>query len=243
MPDLIRDAPLGQVIRWMTRNKFLKYPEEYESWTVPAEYEHPTEGHLDRQMEALRVINEREAAKGSAEPTSDPERKEEAESDTEVESPAHHASDLEKFETQRDGHFDDPEGHFEGIKGTTTTKSQFSRVASRQALSASHTRAELEEAFRESTLEPGPSVSVVPTKLADGTVLVDWYTTDDASNPQNWSLSKKMFVVMQICLYTTAVYLGSSIYAPAAGYVMERFNVNAQLVRTIDLYQQPDGTD
>lgn len=38
-----------------------------------------------------------------------------------------------------------------------------------------------------------------------------------------------MFVTAQICLYTTAVYLGSSIYSPATEYVMARFNVNAQL--------------
>ena len=50
-----------------------------------------------------------------------------------------------------------------------------------------------------------------------------------ARNPQNWSLSKKMFVTFQICMYTTAVYLGSSIYSPATEYVMHRFNVNAQL--------------
>ena len=178
MSDLIRDAPIGQIIRWVTKNRVLKYPEEEESWTLPPEYAHPGEAHLDKQMEALRIINEREAAQGPAGPQPDPERKEEVEdedaSNTEVESPHRERDhDLEKFETQRDGH-DVEAAQFEGIKGTTTTRSQFPRVASRQALSSSHTRADLEEAFRQATLDVGPSASIAPTKLSDGTVLVDW---------------------------------------------------------------------
>ncbi|KAK9241737.1 hypothetical protein V1506DRAFT_174835 [Lipomyces tetrasporus] len=28
---------------------------------------------------------------------------------------------------------------------------------------------------------------IVPVKTSDGILLVDWYTTDDPDNPQNWS--------------------------------------------------------
>jgi MFS transporter, DHA1 family, multidrug resistance protein len=35
-------------------------------------------------------------------------------------------------------------------------------------------------------------------KSADGTLIVDWYTTDDAANPQNWSQAKKVFVLTVI---------------------------------------------
>lgn len=33
MSDLFRDASLGQMIRWMTKNKYLQYPEEKDTST------------------------------------------------------------------------------------------------------------------------------------------------------------------------------------------------------------------
>ena len=48
----------------------------------------------------------------------------------------------------------------------------------------------------------------MPEKTADGTILVDWYDTSDPENPQNWSSKKKGLVVLQIYLYTLAVYIG-----------------------------------
>ena len=38
MADLIREAPVGQVIRWLTKAKYLKYPEELPGFEVPATY-------------------------------------------------------------------------------------------------------------------------------------------------------------------------------------------------------------
>src|SRR6187402_539263 len=32
---------------------------------------------------------------------------------------------------------------------------------------------------------------IQPTLTSDGTILVDWYSTDDAENPMNWSLRKR----------------------------------------------------
>jgi DHA1 family multidrug resistance protein-like MFS transporter len=74
-------------------------------------------------------------------------------------------------------------------------------------------------------LEKTKSKPISLTKSANGTILVDWYTTDDPDNPQNWSQGKKMFVLIQICLYTFAMYGGSSIYVVSEGGVMARFGV------------------
>lgn len=41
----------------------------------------------------------------------------------------------------------------------------------------------------------------------------------------NWSLAKRVFISVQILLYTFTVYMGSSIYAPSIAGVMERFGV------------------
>ena len=40
MSDLFRETPLGQVIRWVTRNKVLLYPEERPGFQCPSCYSH-----------------------------------------------------------------------------------------------------------------------------------------------------------------------------------------------------------
>jgi DHA1 family multidrug resistance protein-like MFS transporter len=65
----------------------------------------------------------------------------------------------------------------------------------------------------------------VPTKTVDGVILADWYTTDDAANPQNWSQRKKSWTAFLICLYSFIVYAGSSIYVSSTLLVMQRFGV------------------
>jgi len=42
------------------------------------------------------------------------------------------------------------------------------------------------------------SIAIAPTKTADGTILVDWYTIDDPANPQNvCSFPRRCFSAMQ----------------------------------------------
>jgi DHA1 family multidrug resistance protein-like MFS transporter len=90
------------------------------------------------------------------------------------------------------------------------------------------TRADLEQAYADATQQASlrqESRAIEPEKNSDGVVLVDWYATDDPENPQNWSASKKGIVVLQIYLYTLAVYLGSAIITPAEPYLIEQFGV------------------
>ena len=54
---------------------------------------------------------------------------------------------------------------------------------------------------------------------------MDWYSTDDPANPQNWSQKKKAFTALLIDLYTFVVYCGSSIYVSSEPQIMERFGV------------------
>ena len=39
MSDLVRDAPIGQLIRWLTKNRVLRYPEEKADFTCPMGYQ------------------------------------------------------------------------------------------------------------------------------------------------------------------------------------------------------------
>jgi MFS transporter, DHA1 family, multidrug resistance protein len=47
-------------------------------------------------------------------------------------------------------------------------------------------------------LEKTTSKPISLSRSADGTILVDWYSTDDPDNPQNWSQGKKLVMLMQI---------------------------------------------
>jgi DHA1 family multidrug resistance protein-like MFS transporter len=71
------------------------------------------------------------------------------------------------------------------------------------------------------------SIAIAPTKTADDTILVDWYSTDDPANPQNWRASKKSLVLLQLCAYSMAVYGASSMYVPGEEGVMKQFHIGA----------------
>ena len=79
-------------------------------------------------------------------------------------------------------------------------------------MSKIHTRTDLEQAYtnasRQEAMKLEQSRPIVPERTADGIILVDWYDTNDQDNPQNWSGNKKGLVVLQIYLYTLAVYMG-----------------------------------
>ncbi|OCK82814.1 MFS general substrate transporter [Lepidopterella palustris CBS 459.81] len=210
MSDLIRDAPIGQMIRWVTKNRVLQYPEEKPDFQCPSSYTN----NLDEPRHDEPV------------PEPEPERAVE-----EVVLPdPETVLELSQSKT-RDSEDDNEESDLEKIKTAATqltVRSAISRVGTRTALQKSRTRAELEQQFSIATLEKGPTRPIEPEKLDDGTILVDWYTTDDPANPQNWSLKKKAFVSFQIYMYTLAVYMGSAIYAPSELGVMARFNVSSQ---------------
>ena len=71
-----------------------------------------------------------------------------------------------------------------------------------------------EQMRREQTLEIArtKSIAIQPQKTEEGVILVDWYTTDDPANPQNWSSKKKSLVVLILCCYTWTVYFAGPVY-------------------------------
>ncbi|KAJ6105624.1 hypothetical protein N7512_009141 [Penicillium capsulatum] len=90
------------------------------------------------------------------------------------------------------------------------------------------------EAGDQSDLERVKSTPITPKKTKDGIILVDWYYTDDAENPHNWSNSKRALLTTLICLYTFVVYTTSAIYTSSVEGVMAEFGVTA-LVATLGL--------
>lgn len=205
MSELIRDAPLGQLIRYLTGNKVLQYPEEKPDFICPNYYLHPFSEEVTKQHSKIvpSLPSRNDSVKYDSE-------KDTAEPDNDLR--------LTRTETDRSRH---------ELSKTNTNRSALSRVGSRLALEHSKTREDLEQAFAVAS-QPAPwPEPIIPVRTADGVILVDWYTTDDKANPQNWSNTKKGLVTLLICIYTTAIYTGSAIYTPSAEGVMERFHVSA----------------
>ncbi|KAL2817193.1 major facilitator superfamily domain-containing protein [Aspergillus granulosus] len=73
------------------------------------------------------------------------------------------------------------------------------------------------------------SEPIKPTRTSEGHILVDWYTTDDPENPQNWTPFKKHFVASVICFYSFVVYFGSSITIGAVPEVVEKFGISIEV--------------
>jgi DHA1 family multidrug resistance protein-like MFS transporter len=207
MAALIRDAPFGQIVRYFTKNRVFLYPEERSDFEIPIAYNRairPQPKRLSTSSTAAATALEGPATEEVVLP--DPETVLEKAED----SSSDDGTDLEKIQTARTEH---------------TIRTQISRVGTRTALQKSISRADLEQQFSLASIERGPTRPIEPEQLDDGTILVDWYSTDDLDNPQNWAFGKKAIVLAQILTYTMGVYMGSAIYSPSIPGVMERFGV------------------
>ena len=192
MSDLIREAPIGQLLRFLTKNKILKYPEELPGFQLPETYN--------------TILNAPDSEKFA------PSR-----------------SDSEKDEVNDKGLED-----FPTLQNHVTTRSiRSGDIEAPTAITRTRTR-ESTKAYTEERLEieaelqveRTKSLAIAPKKTSDGNILVDWYTTDDAANPQNWSNGKRGFVASIICAYTFAVYCGSAIYTSGEEGVIKEFGVS-----------------
>jgi DHA1 family multidrug resistance protein-like MFS transporter len=209
MAEIIREAPLGQIIRWATRNRLLKYPEEMEGFELPATYNavlnsttSQEKGQAPRSSPPVSRTVTREKTRRSSDGSNESATADETNTVSE---------DLEKAETQQPGPYDDPVA-----LNISRTKSRLSTVP------YTEDRLELEA---ELAIERTQTKPIMPTKTADGVVLVDWYTTDDPANPQNWSNGKRFVVSLIICVYTFVVYTGSAIYTSSELGVMAKWNL------------------
>lgn len=197
MADLLREAPFGQLVRLLTRNKLFQYPEEKSDFQCPHDYktddtpESNRTGSVNRDEEANATKQEIDLEDGRSprSPQSD--------------------VDLEKLADSSSGTSDLERSPTLGLQRTQTLPYTAERLSVEQHLAVERTK----------------SRPIAPAKTADGIILADWYNTDDSANPQNWSQKKKFLVALQIDLYTFAVYCGSAIYVSSELGVMARFGV------------------
>ena len=85
---------------------------------------------------------------------------------------------------------------------------------------------ELLQIERQLDIQCTKSIPVTPQKTADGTVLIDWYTTDDPENPQNWSSFKKAFIVFVKFWYTFVTYIAGSLWVTSEPGIVQKFGVS-----------------
>ena len=195
MSDLMREAPLGQLVRFLTGNRVFQYPEEKPDFQLPEAYNtalNSDDHDVPREKAADRTPNTRQSSE------------EAKEADLE---------DLRKHVTTKSI----KEGDLSGRASLQRTKTR------EETQPYSDERLQIEA---ELAIERTKTLPIAPTKTADGNILVEWYTTDDPANPQNWSNRKRFFVTFIICLYTFAVYTGSAIYTSGEQGVIEQFNIN-----------------
>ncbi|KAF9871075.1 putative benomyl methotrexate resistance protein [Colletotrichum karsti] len=180
MSSLFRDSPAGQILRLISRDGFLAYPEETAGFKLPESWQRVMDGNTEP------------VSSGDGQPPSSAE-------DT--------AEDSDKSNDRDEAQLAFP-----------------SPVRLPHDNAALHPEAGI-PVSHEKGLKRLRSVLVVP-RVKDGIILVDWYTSDDPDNPENWSHFRRGMITFFLYLYTSVIYMSSAIYTPSEDGVMEEFGVN-----------------
>jgi MFS transporter, DHA1 family, multidrug resistance protein len=149
MADLIRESPIGQVIRFVTGNKYLRYPEEIAGFQIP--WEGVANASVEEKLTDLDdgSNHERDEKDGERAMGKDLE-----------------AEELARKTTTR--------GSLGTPLGATATINRTNSREQTLPYSAERFQTELQE-----EAERQQSAIIVPQKTSDGITLVDWYTTDE----------------------------------------------------------------
>ena len=159
----LRETAFGQIVRYASRNRLLKYPEELPDFVVPYCY-------CDGSARTAPKVT-RSSSQTSTPPETIPKEPEEVEEQTAE-------PDLEK----QDSALEDDDRSVQSAIRLARTKTREDTVPYSEA------RFEVDRA---ASLARTKSVPIQPTITSTGDILVDWYTTDDPANPQNWSHGAK----------------------------------------------------
>ena len=204
IPFLIQETTFGQLVRFLSRNKFFRYPEEDPNFKIPWENVDVAEKEKELEKDGL-------PSNHSSDHT------------TPVPSPAA----IEKQDPVDVRRPDTEAGLTTIATAASSARRDFNLVTTRTKTREQTTQytAERFDIEQQEAIDRTQSSIIQPQKTADGITLVDWYTTDDACNPQNWNSWTKAWVAFHIFAYTFVVYCASAIYTPAEPQVMEKFGV------------------
>jgi len=232
MLDIMRDAPLGQILNWVSKGKIFPYPEERHDYVVPEHFlprsdephnYSPEERTLDNEhAEKNRTtgrgsINAGALKAAGKNPVKRLHKTDHEKNDEREEREGPRRSDSSSrtvVEDEENSGRDEEEGGGQkskekGEKGEKSKKH--------------HGSDEDKWAYK---LTADPQKAVKDNRHEHYQYLVTWNGDDDQDNPQNWSTKKKIFIGGQIALLTASVYMGSAIYTPGEQSVMAQFGVS-----------------
>ncbi|KAH7084632.1 multidrug transporter [Paraphoma chrysanthemicola] len=218
--EVIRDAAFGQILRYITNNRILQYPEELPNFTAPG-YTTPFPTSKQNDLEIA--------------PTTPPHQHvpdDEKDDPLAVHTPPLDFPDISKT------HSHDSSSSTSDIErtGSTVDAASIVRITTQQytperlreeralALQLTKSRTLSQHTSHHHPTHPS-AIPIAPTLTSSNHILVTWYTSADASDPQNWSQVKKAWTAFLICAYTFVVYASSSIYVSSIPAVKERFGV------------------
>ncbi|KAH7094278.1 multidrug transporter [Paraphoma chrysanthemicola] len=212
--EVIRDAPFGQILRYITNNRILLYPEEQPNFTAPGyTTPFPTEKQND-----LAIAPTTPAPDGEKD---DPLAIHTPPLDIPDLSKTHsHASSSSNSDIERRNSTAEEEASIIRIKSQQYTPD---RLREERALALALTKSRTLSPH--STQQHHAAIPIAPTLTSSNHILVTWYTSSDPSDPQNWSQVRKAWTAGLICAYTFVVYASSSIYVSSIPAIKARFGV------------------
>ncbi|KAM0523826.1 hypothetical protein ACHAPE_001078 [Trichoderma viride] len=199
--DLVRDAPAGQLIRLLTGNKVLQYPEEKPDFKLPDVW--------------LQLMNDLEVFVGTAD-----------QNDTSTEIPARPIRIEDAKSKRLIPDVDAGETGGKRMSGKETEEGGHSNSAGSTNASTEVAEPQI-EADETVDLQKTTSMPIVPKRTKNGVILVDCYYTDDQENPHSWSKVKRGVVTGIIFIYTVVAYMSSAIYTSSEGGIEKAFGVNS----------------
>lgn len=205
MSDIFRDSFVGQVLRLVTNNRILQFPEEKD----PSIYDRFI--NVEKSARLARTGSSVEPPEASRPPNrridsigNDVEKKE---------PPANNTASTPISNSRRSSDTEvDPE------------KQQ-------DAESLPKPPAEDSGSSSDTDSDPNALINTVSNTKVDpergrDIHLVDWWGPEDPENPRNWSKPKKFWVTFEILLLTFSVYVGSAIYTAGIVDITQVFGVS-----------------
>lgn len=219
--NLFRETPMGQLIRFVTRNRYLLYPEEEPGFKLP-----------DCWVDMMNNPDQGLPSPSSSSPSSSSQHEEHKERpDT------RQPDDAPNEKQESPGEAASRHSERPGFNRQTTTDTERERLQLQRSATSVSSRRFTEERLEEEqihSIERALSLPVVPKRTRDGAILVDWYYSDDPADPHNWSNKKRLAVSTLICLYTFVVYTTSAIYVSSEPGIQRVFGVS-NIVSTLGL--------
>lgn len=255
MADIFRDTALGVVLRYITRNRVLLYPEEQPNFKIPELWQQmldgevvPEAGENEKPVDQMTMLEAtRSAATEKAALRADEENQAHAAGSSSSSSSASSSADdieqvdnepyaaLRRASTARSAAAGSLAPARSGVVSVQRTRTREETLPFTQARLEADA---LQEVQRTQSLQVVPRLVRTRTQkdVAGGggggavagetsAIVVDWYTTDDRANPFNWTTRRRTFVAFIIWLYTFVVYMSSAIYINSTAGVMESFGV------------------